>query len=139
MTRQRVLLVTIPHTGTRFFRDILTEHLPYVGMRGIVSGGKVGVGAIHCTQSVLDAIADAEYSHTLVTTWRDPEKVARSWLRRGKPLEELDDYRARWGGMVRRWRPRFLTLEEDRERKLAELGAYLGLDLTTDWEPVTDV
>lgn len=90
-----LILVTIPHTGTRWTEDLFIEHRPKwhelnLNFRGthhqwphLYRG--------HCVHraAVDDAIEKAKSGIHMIMTMRHPYRVEESWRRRGKDLREL--------------------------------------------------
>lgn len=132
-----VVLCTIPHTGTQFFRFLLGEHLPFVGFQTLKREHvERGLIVCHVTDWSLQCMNEMTRRPIVVTTKRNWADVKRSWERRGRKIEELAEYARRHTELVEKWRPIVVSVDEDREARLQHLGATLGLALKTDWSPV---
>ena len=121
-----VVLCTIPSTGTRFFEALIRPHVP-------------GLKVWHCTDDALERVA-ALNDPIVVTTWRHPAALVESWERRW-PGRDPWPYIHRFLFELRqRHDPLVLTFdpELDRDDRLADLSELLGVELTTDWKPITE-
>lgn len=79
-SKPRILMSTVWHTGTTYFRIPLLEQYGQLEAR-------------HCCPEVLPIVHEYDW---IVTTYRDPKRVAASWCNRGRDLNK-----AAW---VKRWR-----------------------------------
>lgn len=125
---KKIILCTIPGTGTQFFKKLLENH-------------GFDVRAIHCTKSGLDIVRDEIVSGSiLVTTWRDIDEIYKCWSKRetvGRHPPEQDDLRyfESWYRLFR-WEPIVVSLNTDRVERLAFLSHVLGIELKADWTAV---
>jgi len=109
-----VQVVSIPHTGTHFTRDLLVAH------------------GVQITQfDHLDSLNFPYHTFEhIVAPVRPPRDVAISWERRGFDYGWEDMWEKLSGVMGH-----FFFLE-DREIALERLGKYVGVPLSTDWKKV---
>jgi len=133
-----VFLVTIPHTGTVFFQELIRRH------------------GIQCERthtyaefwSKWDAAAE-DPDVVLVTTIRSWDRVRDSWRRRGREkfLQSAKSWeRDGWSTHMDLWAnlltldPMMVSIDCQRDAKLTALSDALGIELKTDWMPanVTD-
>lgn len=136
-----IILLTVPRTGTGFFKKLLRQHFKLIGF----SDARFGVGGLlvsHVSMSSIEAISDITNS-IVVTTWRDWTKVKDSFIRHGDSLELFQTHFEAWEALVSKFDPIVLTVEDEykgvsRETLLAGLGHRLGVNLETDWEPVNE-
>jgi len=134
-TDRPIILVTVPHTGTSFFRDLLRAHFAQRTYRDLFEGAD-GFCVMHVTEDTIADIA-AIADPVLVTTTRDPGAVKLSYRRRGESLDALADYWKRWWDMVCQYKPYVVSVDSPRrDELLAELGGALGVEFATDWAPV---
>ena len=119
---KRIILCTIPGTGTHFFKKLLEDH-------------GFDVKAIHCTDNGLNIVRDEIVNgSTLVTTWRYISDIYKSWDKNNRDLN-ADDYLEGWYRLFQ-WEPVVVSFDSDKEARLELLSAVLGVELKTDWEPV---
>ena len=118
-----IVLATVPHTGTSFFRDLLRQHFrPY---RDFI------VRHVHD-----DVFADLD-NRTVVTTIRDDEDVRRSHIKRGENPGALEGYWRNWDRVVAEYDPIIVSVDAvDRDARLDNLSEALGVEFETDWAPV---
>ena len=136
-------LITVPHTGTQFFRQLLIGHgFEQVGLEAIDQPGKIrGPGRfvlMHVTPDALNWAKQHRNQICLVTTCRDSSAVDRSWQNRGKDMDTLQRYRKRWTQLCELG-PCIVSVDApDRDQRLDNLGKYLGVQFETDWTPVNE-
>ena len=137
-----VFLLTIPRTGTTFFQHLLGRYIGQCGTSQCKAGvAPGGVSAMHITDSGFQYVDDAVSNGVhLVTTWRELDKVKRSFAKHGDV--DFDDYFPAWERLVSEYDPTIVTVEPEykgvtRDQRLEALGDKLGLTLETDWVPVT--
>lgn len=130
----RIVLMTVPHTGTKFFTALLEHHFPRVGPKDLIKGVH-GFHPMHVSRPNIELLTEIR-SPTVITTVRDREKVKRSWLARGKKLDTLEQAWREHDDLIRLWAPIVVSVDNDRERRLKDLGKRLGVTFETDWTPV---
>lgn len=116
-----IALITIPHTGTQFFKRLLEQYAP--------------VEAMHCTDNAMEWIRQNRDGVTLVTTTRDWSAVRASWQRRGRDSEKLRMYLRNYLDLLN-YDPIILSVDSFRQERLDRLQDKLGVLLRTDWTPV---
>ena len=120
---KKVILCTIPHTGTWFFEKLLKDH-------------GVNVSTQHCTYNGEPGIRKAvEDGAILVTTYRDFQNVTNSWVKRGRVMATLSEHLECWYRLFE-FEPIIVSVDNNREMRLELLSAVLDVDLQTDWTPV---
>lgn len=130
-----VFLLTVPCTGTLFFRDLLLEHYRTSSMGEVMAEGGACI-----THISADALKHAALQWVpIVTTWRPPERVVASWEKRGWDLELLKAHQQAWERLVDEFDPLVVTVEKKyksktRNKLLTALGDKLGVELKTDWK-----
>ncbi len=128
--RRVIILLTVPRTGTGFFKKLLLQN----GVKDLVVS--------HVSMAGVDALEGNHYTW-IITTWRDWTKVKESFLKHGDSLELFQEHFEAWEALVSRFDPIVLTVEDEykgvpRETLLAGLAYRFGIDLETDWEPVNE-
>lgn len=135
-----IVLCTVPHTGTQFFRQMFLNH-------GLIERGLDDVGeheservpgyftALHVTADGLASVRRVTARVRLVTTVRDWDAVRASWRRRNKDLDTLERYAARWHELLK-LEPFILSVDCDRERRLDDFRRLTGIDFQTNWLPI---
>ncbi len=119
---KRIILCTIPGTGTHFFKDLLEGH-------------GFDVKAIHCTENGLKIVEDEIVNgSTLVTTYRDVPDIYENWGNNNRDLD-AGKYFEGWY-QLEQYCPVTVSIDNNREARLNLLGQVLGVQLNTDWEPV---
>lgn len=108
------LLVTVPHTGTRFFQQL------------------IGCKALHVSPAALEQAR--AHDGVLITTIRDWDDVQESWKRRGR--DQSFPEALMWWAELLTFNPVIVSIDCQREERLARLSEALGMDLKTDWMPV---
>ena len=120
---KKVILATIPHTGTHFFKKLLEDH----GFE---------VKAIHVTDNGLKQVnSKVSAGWVLVTTYRNIDRVLKSWHMRGREGQSLNQYLENWY-TLHQWEPIVVSFDNNREARLEFLSAVLDVELKTDWESV---
>jgi len=126
-----IVVPAVPHVGAHFMRQLLVgtghqihlEH-PYPGA---------------ATERIRDHLLAG---HPCIMPLRHPIRVAHSWKRYGKDLEDYAgaSFAQWWGvmGLVMPFDPYYLALDAPlvRDQQLANINNNLGLELATDWTPV---
>lgn len=111
------LIASIPHSGTRFTRNLLKAH--GYGMRGRRTF------ALHHFE--WGALPSAD---VVVVPVRHPQRLMESWSKRGKPLAGLVPQIE----AMLRTDAYFLPVDSPhRDGYLAALSDALGVELSTDW------
>ncbi len=119
---KRIILCTIPGTGTHFFKDLLEGH-------------GFDVKAIHCTENGLKIVEDEIVNgSTLVTTYREVSDVYENWGNNNRDLE-AGKYFEGWYRLFQ-YEPVVVSIDNVKEERLEFLSAVLGVELKTDWEAV---
>lgn len=110
-----ILVASLWHTGTWFTFDLLP--VPYT----------------HKRQIHLDQCVDMSGCKTIVPL-RHPDAVATSWASRGLDVSMLE---RQWERMTQLQGVFFFPVDgKDREKRLADLSAWLELPLETNWQPM---
>lgn len=135
-----VALLTVPRTGTGFFRELLRQHLPDAAW-GDFEAGRGGFLSEHVSQATIERLAEMSRLPEIVTTWRPRLKVEASHAARGDDLGVLARQWSAWLGMRWQFPHHLVTVEpsycgKPREELLQELGRALGFQFSTNWEPV---
>lgn len=133
------ILLTIPRTGTGFFKKLLLQHYKPIGLSDVVAG-EVGLVVSHVSRASLEQLEKVT-NPFVITTWRNWDKVQESFNKHGDPIRLFDAHNIAWTGLVRQYKPFILTIEPDynyvsREARLTILGELLGIEFSTDWTPV---
>ena len=120
---KKIILATIPSTGTNFFKKVFEDH----GLE---------VKALHLTDQglmrVLDMVMD---DWTLVTTHRHISKVKESWRNRGRN-DSLAEYLENWY-TIQSLKPFVVSVDSaNKDTMLWDLSVELGVPLKADWTPV---
>jgi hypothetical protein len=146
-----ILLVTVPHTATRFFADLLSEalHLPNERIRKTDTGYVCRyIGTMHFANVELMDRYIARHDPLLVTTVREEAKIRESWEKRieqrekfgGGPIplrSDIDLSLERWLDFVEKYDPLIVSVDSpEREAMLERLSEAVGVELETDWRPV---
>ncbi len=134
-----LIMLTVPRTGTGFFKKLLSQHFKPISM-GDARCGVSGLVVSHVSMDGVEMLVDIP-SALIITTWRDWEKVKKSFLNHGDSLELFEMHLSAWEELVSRFDPMILTVEDtcgsfSKEDRLAFLGYTLGINLETDWAPV---
>jgi len=109
-------IVSIPHTGTHFLRDLLLDH------------------GVEITEfDHLDSLNfEYESFENIVAPVRPPREVAFSWGRIGRRVDH--GWEEMWG-RLKNLTAHFFFLE-DKDVALRRLSDHLGITLSSDWERV---
>lgn len=136
-----IMLITRMHTGTRFFAKVIKD--AYKDQtHDLEKGGQIFY-MNHCQPFLMPHIKKRfDVGITIITTERDDTLIEASWMRRYHHLG--NDYDRSYLGQRECWkrwvlpRARFILSvdADDRVDRLERLGAYLGVELTTNWEPI---
>ena len=123
----RVGVASVMHSGTHLIYKMLTSCLKCKGVSIEASrAGEHGVFLFH----LVDAHRDALDMRHLVTPMRHPVRIAESFRRRGKPIEDM----YRQFENLARIDPIFIHVDRvDRDAYVARAGKELGVQLHTDW------
>ncbi len=131
--QKNVLLATIPHTGTRFFADLIYRAQQANGFR------HVGFAIAHLVpqnRQEIDKFIEL-YDPLICTTERDATATADSWAGRSEeicPLQESLDYAEQFKA---HHNPIIVSIDSgDRDAKLQTAAAAFGETITTDWAVV---
>ena len=129
-----IVLCTIPHTGTQFFRGLLAQHYKPTGWDDTDPNGFI---TCHITNDALTHILDNRRNMTLVTTVRDWWAVQNSWQQRNRDFSEYPDYLGCWLDLILQ-NPFVLSVDHHKENRLKLLEQHLGVQFKTDWTPVNE-
>lgn len=131
------VLATVRNTGSNFALSILEQHYTRHYMREDLHGDPVWFSHTEAMWMPLIRERCSAYP-PLILTMRDPMKVAKSWIKRGKAMDH--GFRDMWTNLFRLagdyesfWLP---VDTKDRDERLRAIGDRLGKELVTDWEPV---
>lgn len=121
----RVLLATIPSSGTCFWHSLLLNH-------------GIEVTRVHLSNTLFPDILlmlqrDPEY--TLVTTYRDLDKIKHTWQVIGNSGYNYTECLENWYRLLT-YNPIVVSVDTNREASLSVLRDALGIQFKTDWEPV---
>lgn len=132
-----IILATIPHTGTQFFRELLSQHLPAIGWHQVIDKRR-GLITAHLTDDTMSMLRTNYERVDVVTTARDWDDVWKSWQARGRDMEEdFREYLDRWSDLIAAFDPVIVSVDcVHRDRMLARLSDLVGMTLKTDWKPV---
>lgn len=132
-----LLLVTVQHTASRFFVNLLQEHY---GPPWPIHAPGCPFYFEHCRNRTMDSIkARHNEGAMLITTERPWGDCQLSWAKRGvQPLDEFDEQVSNWYSWVE---PNSAVIlnpwkESMRDSDLATLSVLIGKDLETDWRPM---
>lgn len=138
-----ILLATIPHTGTRFFLELLRKTLSRrsdcLPPDGVTARDYVFV---HIEQDTAQCARLFRYIDAcrplVITTERHPEKVRNSWLRdTARDIGKLPMLYGVYRDLLAKYSPFVLSVDApDRQERLDNLGRILGVNFITDWTPV---
>lgn len=138
-----VLLVTVPHTGNRFFIRLLETALgPHHALRTQTEKGipkrPYPFAAAHVEHvGLLTAYIASFPELALVTATRQMEAIYASYNKRGINDGRVERHLRRWSDFMRRYRPLVVSVDApDREERLQKLCQLIGKKLETDWKPV---
>ena len=131
-----VVLATVRHTGSLFFRGILLRAgFQLTPLRGEAKPPPLIFAHLYDTH-MDDIFRWLEQFPTLVIPMRDPQECADGWTRRGATFEHFEEM---WRNVevLEQFSPSFVSIDtDDREERLSALARRLGRDLQTDWAPV---
>jgi hypothetical protein len=115
------LIASVPHSGTRFTRDLLKQH----GWHE--RSGRRRMALWHFDQGARPA------ADVIICPLRHPQRVAEAWAKRGKAVEWIEP-------QVRRMvelEAYFLPIDSPtRDEYLDAISDRLGITLTTTWRPL---
>lgn len=139
------VLVTVRHTGSHFALNLF-ERCKGCGRGHFVRHDSLyeppegdDLWFSHAEKQVMSRLVQKiQEDPPLIMTMRHPMKVVESWLKRQKPMDW--SFRDSWRSLFRLkaqyedsfWLP---VDTDDRDERLAVLGARLGINLETDWMP----
>jgi len=130
-----LLLASVYHTGTRFCRESLFRDFSF-GSQAIGSQAEatnIHIEPVHI-KSLQHWLNTADH---VVVPLRNPLLVAASWKARGMELAALEEQWQTMVDVVMPHDPIYLPIDHpDRCLYLEALNQRIGLDLTTDWQPV---
>jgi len=148
--RRPIYFLSITHTGTRFFLEIIRR------VTGITKDHKLkqlqeprplqryDLAASHIFTENLPVIHDyiAKYDPLIFMTNRDAEATRRSWVSRGKDVGDLMLYQEYADELQRAYAPIMLSIDDPNKEKMFDVfGAalYGNLKLKTDWKRIGSV
>jgi len=122
----RILVPTVPHTGTRFMRDELL-----VGIEGVY--------VQHVRPPEMDdLIRYAEQAEAVIVPIRHPIHVVESWKVRSQPLEVLPIFWDNLSLILVHCEPLMLPMDQSsRDDYLKIINDSLGWSLQTSWPRVS--
>ena len=140
MSKKKILFVTIPHTGTRFYLDLMSEVLG-TPTNFKEPGGSFYYHHTHPLNIPRFTELVVKENFEVITTHRDLYATQASWLRRFPHREdkvaELDSHIDVYYDWVLPRASLVLSIEPElRELSLEALNAFLNANLTTDWTPI---
>lgn len=119
-----VQIVTIPHTGTRFIRELLEKH-----------GFLTNVCHFHEFQ-------EKEEKGLVVSTIRNPHNVYRTWIGQDRFNAARLDWKTSWELLNKMYKTKNnfvlipIDIENEREKALDQLSNILKTQIKTDGIPV---
>lgn len=138
-----ILLTTVPHTGTRFWLDIIERATGY--KHHVIRASTEKARSIHPLASchiepdnypLIEWYMHA-YRPTLITTTRDHDATVKSWRKRGLALDKMHQGNELQERLIRDYSPIVVSVDApDREERLHELSQAIGRPLRTEWKPV---
>lgn len=134
-----LLLVTIPHTGTRFFIDLLEPVLgPHTAMREKSEAHPLQAHNFATCHVEYGALIDeyiALFNPVLVTTTRQMAAVRSSYVKRGRNDERIWQHFKSWLEFMDKYGPLVVSVDaQDRDERLRDLSRLIGHDLQTEWK-----
>ena len=132
-----IMLITVQHTGTRFFTNIL-ENAGYRLAWPLYQPDRP-LYSDHCRARYLDNInARLAEGTMLITTVRNWADCEASWRRREvSTIEEFKEQREIWEDFIQPTAGFELSVDHfNKQHMLDTLAAYLGVPLETDWKPI---
>jgi len=135
-----MILASVRSTGTRFFTEIFRN----AGIRCYKKEQITGPGALapglhvsHCEPIHMFHVEHKARDYPLFLPMRHPFDVAKSWIKRGWPINHL--FFAEWHNLFwlqEKYDGHWLPIDTpDRDEYLQAAGKISGLELTTDWKP----
>lgn len=119
----KIILATIPHTGTWFFEKLLKDH-------------GFAVETMHVTRNSMPRVKImVDQGMPVVTTVRSLDKVRESWAVRNRPLDQWCEHLECWFELMA-YKPHIVSVDCQKEERLEALGDALGVQFKTKWEPV---
>ena len=129
-----IALLSIPHTGTHFVRDRLLRPagIDYIDRHIWPDPGRY--------ESLRHRVEEYKRAGAIITPIRHPLAVAKSWKRRGRPINELAQW---WRQLVKQidpLGPYYLPLDSKlRDAALDKINRDLALNLDPlDWPVLRD-
>jgi hypothetical protein len=120
---KKVVLATIPCTGTQFWLKLLIDE-------------GIEVKRFHTTDKqmpdILEYKDDPDY--LFVTTYRDMNKLIYTWDTVSIPFDR-DQCIRNWYRLMA-FHPICVSVDTDKEASLQVLSSALGIEIKTDWAPV---
>lgn len=144
ITNKTILLATVPHTGTRFFLNIIeglmsvkhhimrqdTERRPL--REHVLATCHLGPKNWNLICEYIDL-----FDPVLITLDRDHKRVVTSYEKRGKNDGRLAESYFTSDAFRLKYDPLILSVDsEDRAERLSLLSGLLGKPIDTDWLPV---
>ena len=126
---KKIILATIPSTGTNFFKKVFEDH----GLE---------VKALHLTDQGLKRVIEMGWcdgrglyeDSVLVTTCRNWHDVKQSWDNRGRD-DNINVYLKNWFALASLM-PIVVSVDSESIPRLAVLSKAVGVELKADWTPV---
>lgn len=142
-----ILLTTVPHTGTRFFIELIekaTGHEHHImrartepDSRQLLQGYPFATCHIEPGNwQLLNWYID-DFQPLVVTTARWPRDVEASWRKRGLKLDKMVEGNTLQKQLIRERDPIVVSVDApNRAERLEQLAQAIGSRLETDWQPV---
>ncbi len=136
-----VFIASVHHTGTNFATKLFEDLGYQITDKGVKEAGNSAnyVHRSHIADSVMTELDDwLHMGVPIVVPLRHPMEVAKSWLARKKPIEEMVRQFQILAEVVDRHGPLYLPIDHaDRETYLHHLRLEIDPNLDTDWPIVS--
>lgn len=129
-----VFIASVHHTGTQFTEKLFKD-AGFGPTDKAAVNGQNDYHRAHIADSVATELKDwLERGFPLVVPLRHPMEVAKSWLRRKKPIPQMVRQFELLVELVDPYKPMYLPLDHEfRERYLAAIRRECGTQIVTDW------
>ena len=137
---KQVLLITVMHSGTRFFLSVLEHGLKtkYLELSEHPEGFN-SLAFCHTWPENRDVIERYIESHNpvIVTCTREYGETAASWKKRNRRRSDLKAQLEEQEYFIAHYDPVVLSVDKpDREDRLSLLSEKIGVELETDWRVI---